>query len=101
MNQGNVIANSSPLVFPKRMSTRENQGVDIAQGVLESRRVAPRLGRPLPVYAAPNASWAIARLSIKFPEQVHRANQPMLMRSHEPHCAPIRAQTEDSRPSYQ
>ena len=67
------------------------------QATLDGPCIPPGLGRPFPCQVAANATWAVALLAIVLPEQVHRADQPVLMHCHDPDGPPIGSQPKDAR----
>ena len=99
MNQGHAVADPAPPMLLERMTAGEDEPVEMPQAALDCSRVTPGLGRPFPRQAAANATRAVTWLAIVLPEQVHRADQPVLMCSHDSDGPPIGSQSEDARTS--
>ena len=101
MDQGHKGAETAATMLFQGVAARENQGVQVAQPALDRRRGPPDLGRPAALQAAAHAGRGVAGLAIVFPEQVHRADQPVLVRRHDPHGPPVRPQAQDTRPAHE
>ena len=61
----------------------EDQGVQLAEAAVDGAGVAPGLGRAAAGEGAADAVGAVAGLPVVLPEQVHRADQPVLVRRHQ------------------
>ncbi len=79
----------------QRVAAGENQGVEFAKTAVDRPGVSPGLRRTAPGDCATRASRSIAALLAVLPEQVHRTDQPVLVRRHDP--GGTAAKVEDAR----
>ena len=86
MDQRHERARAAAAVLLERVAAGEDQGVELAQPTFDRPLSAARpaaAGRPLKQQRT--QFGAVAGLAVVFPEQVHRADQPVLVRRHDPH----------------
>ncbi len=74
---------AEPLVGLDREAAGADHGVDVLQGVVQRRRVPPGLRWAEPAERAGGAARLLARLAVELPEDVHRADEPVLVRRHQ------------------
>ena len=87
-------------VFIERVPRGEDQRVEFAETPADRVGLPPDLRRPPRLDHAPGTSGFVARLLVVLPEQVHRADEPVLVRRHDPDRLPAHLQdagTADER----
>ena len=81
----------------QRVAGGEDQGVELLEAPVDRVGRPPGLGRASPGDHAADAVGAVAGLLAVLPEQVHRADQPVLVRGHQ--ADRLLAQVEHARPA--
>ena len=71
---------------------REDQRVELPQSLVDGPSVSPDLGRTASVKGASDAGRLVAGFVVVFPEQMHRADEPVLVGRHHPHRRPTHVQ---------
>src|SRR5581483_4084818 len=81
---------AAPPVLLEREPARREEEVDLAGAPVEQASVAPQLRRPPERERAPQAGRLDARLAVELPEDVHRADEPVLVHGVELDAAAVR-----------
>ena len=82
-------------VFFERVARGEDEGIEFAEPAGDGVGLPPELRRSAPFEHAPEAVGLVTGFPVVFPEQVHRADQPVLVRCHDPDGFP--AHLQDTR----